>query len=133
MSEKSDPFSYTVEDFKQDVGDLTDNEISMLAENYPSYRIKNWRMTLLEGIKLGKQNDEIFFDKLKAKEIDLDSPQSEGGHRRMIDNKLRRAAIRLLYLRHIDDGKSRRQANAVVWKVFPNLTQNAIAFSTRKR
>ena len=129
-----EPLSFTVEDFREALGgEPEDIEIDMLADAYPSYKIKSWRLVLLEGLKQGKSNTEILADKLKAKKIDPETDQSMGGHTRMIDSKLRRAAIRMLYLRHIRDGKTRRQANALVWKAFPDLTQNTIAFNTRKR
>lgn len=131
---KKEPFSYTVEDLRRDLGgEPGETEIASLVDEYPSYQIKNWRMTLLEGVKQGKRNDEILRDKLEAKEVDPETDQSLGGHTRMIDNKLRRAAIRLLYLRHRGQGKTRRQANALVGKQFPNMSQSAIAFNTRKR
>lgn len=127
-----EPLDYTAEHFFRDVGELSDSEIAWLADSYPTYRIKNWRLTLLQGIKAGKPNWQILADKIRDKKIDVNSDQSEGGHTRMIPFKIRRAAIRLLYLRYIENGKTRRQANALTGKLFPDLSQNAIARNTRK-
>ena len=133
MSDK-ETLIYTFEDFRHDLGgEPLGSEIQRLIDAYPSYTVKDWRLTLLEGLKQGKSNDEILEAKLLAKDVTPETIQSQGGHTRMIDFKIRRAAIRMLYLRHIRNGKTRRQANAAVWQVFPDLTQNAIAFNTRKR
>lgn len=133
MSEK-ESLIYTFEDFRHDLGgEPSGNEIAMLIDAYPSYTVKNWRLTLLDGLKQGDSNEQILEAKLLAKDVTPETIQSQGGHTRMIDNKIRRAAIRLLYLRHIRNGKTRRQANALVWQAFPDLEQNTIAFNTRKR
>ena len=110
MSEK-EPFYYDEKYFRRDVGDLKDPEIALLADNYPSYRIKNWRMTLLEGIKEGWDNYTIFCNKIRDKKIDLEKYESEGGHGGMIGYKIRRAAFRLLYLRYRLEGFTRPQSN----------------------
>lgn len=132
MSDKT--FAFTVEDLRDVLGGPPEDwEISDLIDEYPSYKIKDWRLTLLEGLKQNKKNDQILADKLKAKDIDPETLQSRGGHTRMIDNKIRRAAIRLLYLRHRRQGKTKRQANNAVWQAFPDMKQNSIAYNTRKR
>lgn len=125
---------YTFQDFRDDLGgEPLGSEIQGLITAYPSYKVKDWRLKLLEGVKLGHNNDQILEAKLLAKDVTPDSDQSLGGHTRMIDFKIRRAAIRLLYLRHIRDGKTKQQANALVREVFPDMKQNSIAFNTRKR
>lgn len=131
---RKEPLTFTVEDFRAVLGGTPGNvEISALADAYPSYRIRNWRMTLLDGLKKGKSNEEILADKLKAKEIDPVSDQSMGGHARMIDFKLRRAAMRILYLRHRSSGKTRRQANAQVRNAFPNVSRSTVRKNTQRR
>ena len=130
----NDSLIFTVDDFYEVLGgEPLGSEIQLLIDAYPSYTAKDWRLTLLEGLKQGHSNDEILEAKLIAKDVTPESDQSLGGHARMIDNKIRRAAIRMLYQRHIRNGKTRRQANAELQKVFPGLTQNAIAYATRKR
>ncbi len=132
MSDK-EPFEYTADDFVRDVGGkLTDNEIAMLADNFPTYRIKNWRMTLLDGIKNGKKNWQILIAKLEAKEIDIQSGFELGGHETMIPHKIRRAAIRLQYLRYRRKGRTRTQADKDVRiNHFPDVKTGTIEFNTR--
>ncbi len=132
MSDK-EPFEYTADDFVRDVGGkLTDNEIAMLADNFPTNRIKNCIMTLLDGIKNGKKNWQILIAKLEAKEIDIQSGFELGGHETMIPHKIRRAAIRLQYLRYRRKGRTRTQADKDVRiNHFPDVKTGTIEFNTR--
>jgi hypothetical protein len=123
---------YSVFEFRRDVGELTDSEIDWLADNYRSYRLKNWRLTLLQGLKKGWDNYTIFCNKIRDKKIDIKSTQSEGGHIRMIPYKIRRAAIRLLYTRYRGQGYTRRQSNKLVRENhFPDVKPDTIAKNTR--
>ncbi len=125
-------FYYDEKYFRRDVGKLTGNEIALLADNYPTYRQKNWRMTLLEGIKRGWDNDQILVNKIIDKKIDIEKHESEGGHAHMIPFKIRRAAIRLQYLRYRRKGRSRTQADKDVRKNhFPHIKAGTIEFNTR--
>jgi hypothetical protein len=127
-----EPLEYSVSELRRDVVDLTDSEIDWLADNYTSYRQKNWRMTLLEGVKRGWDNYTIFCNKIKDKDIDIKSSQSEGGHIRMIPNKIRKAAMRLLYVRYRGKGCTQRQANKMVRENhFPDVKRDTIAKNTR--
>ena len=126
-----EPLEYTVDDFRRDVGFLKDPEIALLADYFPSYWQKNWRMTLLEGIKEGWDNYTILCNKIRDKKVDVDSDQSEGGHTRMIPFKIRRAAIRLWYIRYRKQGYNRRPANKIVReKHFPDIDGGTIAKNT---
>ena len=109
MSKKDESFYYDEKMFRNDVGELRDMEIDILATYYPSYKIKNWRMTLLEGIKEGWDNYTMLCNKIRDKKVDVDSDQSEGGHAAMIPHKIQRAAFRLLYLRYRQASKTPTQ------------------------
>jgi len=125
-------FYYDEKHFRNDVGDLTGPEISLLADNYPSYRLKDWRMTLLKGIKEGWDNDQILLNKIIDKEIDVDTDQSKGGHAKMIPFKIRRAAFRLLYIRYRLDDKTQTQANRLIrTENFPDVKADTILKNTR--
>ena len=126
-----EPLEYSVADLRRDVVDLMDSEIDLLADNFPSYWQKNWRMTLLEGIKKGWDNYTILCNKIEDKKIDYTSDQSVGGHARMIPFKIRWAAIRLLYIRFREKGYTRRQANKMV-RVdhFPDIKPDTIRKNT---
>ena len=126
-----EPFYYDEAYFRQDVGNLTGNEIALLADNFPTYWQKNWRMTLLEGIKEGWDNDTILINKIRDKDIGIEKYEQKGGHAGMISNKIRRAAFRLLYLRYRREGLSRSKSNSKVrLDHFPNVPGRTIRDNT---
>lgn len=124
-------FYYDEKMFRHDVGDLKDPEIALLAKYYPTYWQKNWRMTLLEGIKEGWDNYEILSNKIRDKKVDVDSDQSEGGHTAMIPHKIQRAAFRLLYLRYRQADKTPTQARKKIReKHFPDVKPDTLLKNT---
>ena len=135
MSKKNEKLKYTVDNFKHDVGSLEEYELEDLVFEYPTYG-KDWRPAIIEGIKKGKSIEQIFADKLQTLEehgLGPNGPHSRNAMKRNIPFKLRRAAMRIWYLRHRQKGKTQREANALVWKKFPDFEQNSIAFETRKK
>ena len=131
MSNDKEPFYYDEKMFRHDVGDLKGPEIDLLAKYYPTYWQKNWRMTLLEGIKEGWDNYKIFCNKIRDKKIDVKTDQSEGGHAAMIPHKIQRAAFRLLYLRYRQAGKTPTQARKEIRKNhFPNVKTDTLLKNT---
>ena len=89
-------------------------EVNRLVKYYPTYA-KAHRQGILPGILQSKSNKEILASKLDAKGIDQHSlsKRSKGGHGHWVVSKVRRAVIRILFLRLcLDHKKSRRAANS---------------------
>lgn len=96
-------------------------EIERLVTNYPTYKLKH-RAILLEAITTGRSHKWVTAAKISAKKtfVFSDSKQAKGGHARWSSAKLRRTALRLLYLQYrFDEGLSRRQANAKLVQAQP--------------
>jgi len=99
-----------------------DGELRRLVDYYPSYGWEH-RTALLLGYFQGKSRSELVDDKLIAKNIDKSqcSPQMLGGHARWVFFKVKRAIIRLLYLRlRLDQGFSKIQANQQILYKYPS-------------
>lgn len=98
-----------------------DAELQRLVENYPSY-VWEHRNALLYGyFKKSRTLEELLEDKLRALDIDPSScsRRSIGGHTRWVHEKVKKAFVRILYLRHrLDEGKTRREANQQLVKKF---------------
>ena len=134
MSRK-EKLKYTVDDFRRDVVKLEEYELENLVFHYPKYG-KDWRPAIIEGIKEGKSIEQIFADTLEALEehgMGPKGPHSRNAMKTNIPFKLRRAAMRIWYLRYRADGKRKDQSNALVWQKFPDFEQNSIAFETRQK
>ena len=130
-----EPLIYTVDDFRRDVVKLEEYELEDLVCQYLTYG-KDWRPAIIEGIKQGKSIEQIFADKLQTLEehgMGPKGPHSRNAMKRNIPFKLRRAAMRIWYLRYKQKGKTQQEANALVWKKFPDFEQNTIAFETRQK
>jgi hypothetical protein len=114
-------YVYTTADALKDLGGfLTDAEMTQLVKYYPTYGNAH-RKGILPGILEGKSNEEILSSKLNAKGIDqkLLGKRSKGGHARWVVSKLRRAVIRILFLRYcLDEKQLRRVANRQLLKLF---------------
>ncbi|MCG8399282.1 hypothetical protein LWS67_22610, partial [Bacillus atrophaeus] len=80
-------------------------ELQRLVENYPSYAWEH-RNALLYGYFKGRILEELLEDKLRALEIDPSScsRRSIGGHTRWVHEKVKKAFVRIQYLRHRLDG-----------------------------
>ena len=112
--------AYTSDDALDDLGGKpSDDEIARLVKYYPKYQYIH-RFQLLHGLFDGKSHEELVLGKMTAKGLDTSiSKQAKGGHGRWVVAKVRRAVIRLLYLRYrLDDDMSRRQANQQLVKKF---------------
>ncbi len=96
-----------------------DDELLRLVRYYPTYE-RAHRKALLRGIFDGKLHTDLVLMKLQAKGIEYPiSKQSKGGHGLWVASKVRRAVIRLLYLRYrLDSGWTRRRANQVLFQRF---------------
>jgi len=116
MSDKK-IFEYDELMFREDVGQLKEVDIAMLADYYPTYWQKNWRLNMLHGLKDGLDVHQIFLNKLHDKQIDIESDQSKGGHVAMIPHKIWRAAVRLLYLRYRQRDLTPTQARKQIRKI----------------
>ena len=127
----TESLEYTVDDFRNDVGDLEQNELEDLAHYYPSYGDR-WRPFIIEGIKQNKDNWQIVEDKLKALDAESNSDQSVGGLARNIPYKLRRAAYRIQYLRYRTEGYTRTLSNKKARQHFPSdLKADTFEVNTR--
>ncbi len=106
-------------------GKPSDAEIERLIKYYPTYQYIH-RIQLLQGLFDGKSHEELVLGKMTAKGLDESiSKQAKGGHGKWVVAKVRKAVIRLLYLRYrIDDKMSRRQANQQLVKKFSLSTAN---------
>ncbi len=111
---------------KKELETLPDiTELNRLVEYYQTYEWEH-RSALLNGYFQGKTVKELVVDKLKAKNIDPSkcSPQSLGGHSRWVKSKVKKAIIRLLYLRYrLDDGMSKMKANQEILKRYPSKSE----------
>jgi len=111
---------------KEELETLPDNdELNRLVEYYETYEWEH-RFLLLNGYFLGKTVKEMVLDKLKAKDIDPStcSPQSLGGHSRWVKSKVKKAIVRLLYVRYrLDDGMSKKEANQELLKRYPSIKE----------
>jgi len=110
-------------DAKEELETLPDdNELRRLVYYYPTYDWEH-RFALLHGYFKGKSRSELLDDKLIAKNIDKSqcTPQMLGGHARWVKYKVKRAIIRLLYLRfRLDQELSQIQANQNILKKYPS-------------
>jgi hypothetical protein len=112
--------AYTSADALVDLGGKpSETEIERLIKYYPTYQYAH-RAQLLQGLFDGKSHEELVLGKMTAKGLDTSiTKQAKGGHGRWVVAKVRKAVIRLLYLRcRLNDGKSRRKANQEVGKKF---------------
>ena len=101
-----------------------DTEIARLIKYYPTYQYAH-RMQLLLGLFNGKSHEELVLGKMTAKGLDPSAvgKQSKGGHGKWVTAKVRKAAIRVQYLRYrIDQELSRVKANQLLLKTFPDST-----------
>jgi hypothetical protein len=112
---------YTTVDALNDLGgSLEEAEVIRLVKFYPTYA-KAHRQGILPGILKGKSNAEILSSKLDARGIDEHSlsKRSKGGHLHWVVSKLRRAVIRILFVRLcLDQKKSRRLAHVELLERF---------------
>jgi hypothetical protein len=113
-----------------------DTEIERLVQYYPTYQYVH-RRQLLQGLFDGKSHEELVLGKMTTKGLNTSiSKQAKGGHGKWVVAKVRKAVIRLLYLRlRIDAGMTRRQANQQLVKKFkfsdkPNAGQSIIRKDT---
>jgi len=128
---------YTVTRLLQDLPDLTEYELDDLVVAYPTYQIKNFRLAYVEGIKRGLDNYQITENVVAAKDLSFDEIRKttkEGGEQSKTGKKLKRAAIRLLFLRYKAQGFKAAQARAYVRnKHFPELSLRAIQDHTQDK
>ena len=131
--------SYTSAQALVDLGGKpSDDEIKRLIENYPSYQYLH-RWELLHGMFDGKSHEELVLGKMTAKGLDTSiSKQSKGAHGRWVVAKIRKAVIRLLYLRYrLDKKMTRRKANQEIikqfkfWEEAKDFGQSSIRKDTR--
>ena len=110
----------TLPDPKVVLGNIPDDaEFNRLVEYYPTYKWVH-RSALLSGYFQGRSVEQLAEDKLTAKGTDISTRggQSISAEQLWVCKKVRRTLIRLLYLRYLSDGKTRRQANALLVKAF---------------
>ena len=80
-------------------------------------QFSRWRSgerLLLEGLFDGKCHEELVLGKMTAKGLDPSAvgKRAKGGHGRWVVAKIRKAVVRITYLRYrLDQGMTRRQAN----------------------
>jgi hypothetical protein len=121
---------YTVKRLRQDVPNLLQTELADLVDAYPTYRIKNFRMAYVDGIKRNLDNYQITEEVVAAKEQDFDQIRTTprgGGELGKTGKKLKRAAMRLLFLRYKKEGHKAAQARAYVRNNhFPELSLRTI-------
>ena len=100
-------------------GKPSDAEIARLIDYFPTYKYVH-RQQLLQGLFSGKSHEELVLGKMTAKGLDVSaSKQSKGGHGRWVVAKVRKAVLRIIYLRHrLDRNLTRRNANQVLLKQF---------------
>jgi hypothetical protein len=130
--------AYTSADALVDLGGKpSDTEIERLVKNYPTYQYVH-RIQLLQGLFDGKSHEELVLGKMTAKGLDTSiTKQAKGGHGRWVVAKIRRTAIRLLYLRfRLDQDMTRRRANQQLLKKFkfsgkPDADQSSIRKATQ--
>lgn len=105
LGKTTNALSYTSHQLYDDLDGIPDlAEIRRLADCYPSYA-KAWRTGLLQGILDGKSHTEMVAAKMRAKGVATVTPQAKGGYATTIPAKLRKTAIRMLYLRYrLDQG-----------------------------
>lgn len=112
--------AYTSDQALVDLGGKpSEDELARLVEYYPTYKYVH-RFQLLHGLFDGKSHEQLVLGKMTAKGLDTSiSKQAKGGHGKWVVAKVRRAVIRLLYLRYrLNDGLTRRQANQQLVKKF---------------
>ena len=137
----NDDEGYTVERLRRDVPKLAQKELARLVERYPTYRIKNFRMAYVEALKDKDRNPDnysITKNVVAAKDIDygeIRQTTSEGGELSKTGKKLKRAAIRLLFLRYKEDRQFKAaQARAYVRNNhFPKLSLRTIQDHTQDK
>ena len=96
----------------------TDADLEALIDIYPSYKMSH-RMPIIQAIADYGSIEQILEGKLAANGVLTPVKQSKGGNTTWATKKLRRAAIRICYLRFvINDGFTRRKANAALLKKF---------------
>src|SRR5579863_9940237 len=100
-------------------GKPSETEIERLIKYYPTYQYAH-RAQLLQGLFDGKSHEELVLGKMTAKGLDTSiTKQAKGGHGRWVVAKIRRAVIRLLYLRYrLDKKMSRRKAHQEILRQF---------------
>ena len=103
---------YTVEDFETHVDPFPDEaELQRLVDCYPTY-LKVWRQGFLNDLRKRAKHHEMVLGKMLSKDASVPTPQQKGGLAAGIPAKLRKTAIRLLYLRYlIDRPMSRKHAH----------------------
>jgi hypothetical protein len=107
--------SYTAADALKDLGGIpSDTEIDQLLEYYDTYKLPH-RKALLEGMLSGRSQEKLLIDKLHAKGLDISSKQSKGGHGRWVPRKLEKTVRRFKYLRFINQGFTRIEANRKIY------------------
>ena len=128
---------YTVAQLYHDLPGLTQYELDDLIHAYPTYQIKYFRLAYVEGIRKGLNNHQITADMIAAKDMSFDEIRKttqEGGEQSKTGKKLKRAAIRLLFLRYKAQGYKAAQARAYVRnKHFPELGLRAIQDHTQDK
>lgn len=122
MSKKPD--RYTIEQMEIDLGGMPDNDdIRRLVKRYPSYKLGH-RSALLHGLLDGKEHAEIVDETMKAKGVESAAPHQKGGHGRWVAKKVRKVALRLLYLRYrIDEKMSKKHARDKLINEHPHLAK----------
>lgn len=108
-------------DAKKELGKLPDiDELNRLVEYYPTYEWEH-RANLLYGYFQGKSVEEMVDDKLTAKNIDKSSCKYQciGAHTKWVKFKVKRAIIRILYVRYrLDENMTKRVANQQILKKY---------------
>lgn len=102
-------------------------ELRRLRKYYPTYEWEH-RKALLYGYFQGRLIKQLVEDKLRVKGIEIQTcgPRSLGGHSRWVREKVKRAFVRILYLRyHLDDKVTQREANRQLLQQF-DVGQSAI-------
>lgn len=105
--------AYSIEQAISDLGGIpSDAELARVVRYYPSFK-KPYRAQLLKGMFEGKSQKEIVAGKIEVEGLSTQmSAQSKGGHGKKVAAKIRRTAIRLLYLRYrLDEKVSQIKAN----------------------
>jgi hypothetical protein len=106
-------------------------ELSRLVQHYRTYEWEH-RNALLYGYFQGRTVSELVQDKLYAKGINPKSctSRSLGGHGRWVRKKVKKAFVRILYLRYrLDEHLTQREANRRLFeedKTKSGLGQSAI-------
>lgn len=127
---------YTTHQLARDLDGFPDaDEIRRLVDYYPTYE-REHRKGLLQGILDGTEHTKLVFMKMSAKGVVDPTPQQIGGHGRWVASKLRRTAIRLLYLRYtLDKGLTRKKALLELYRydVTRTLRKDSIRYATRQK